>query len=107
MTQCHSLNVKLSNSQLNKLKSSIKNEAGVALRLSLNIVGDDENNFPHKSLLTYRQVENDIVTCTYFCIRFIDFMIAGKTLTDFTNLFSPNNFKKNDDMILNYFMINV
>ena len=94
MTQCHSLNVKLSNSQLNKLKSSIKNEAGVALRLSLNIVGDDENNFPHKLLLTYRQVENDIVTCTYFCIRFIDFMIAGKTLTDFTNLFSPNNLKK-------------
>ena len=32
--------------------------------------------------------------CGYFCIGFIDFMLAGKTLTDFTNLFSPNNFKK-------------
>ena len=34
-------------------------------------------------------------------------MLAGKTLTDFTNLFSPNNFKRNDDIILNYFMTNV
>ena len=42
----------------------------------------------------------------YFCIGFIDFMLAGKILTDFTNLFSPNNLKK-DDIILNYFMINV
>ena len=45
--------------------------------------------------------------CGYFCIGFIDFMFAGKTLTDFTNLFSPNNFKKNDDIILKYFMTNV
>ena len=45
--------------------------------------------------------------CGYFCIGFIDFMLAGKTLTDFTNLFSPNNFKRNDDIILNYFMTNV
>ena len=43
----------------------------------------------------------------YFCIGFIDFMLAGKTLTEFTNLFSPNKFKKNDDIILNYFMNNV
>ena len=43
------------------------------------------------------------ITCGYFCIGFINFMLAGKTLTDFTNLFSPNNLKKNDDMILNYF----
>ena len=49
----------------------------------------------------------DSIMCGYFCIGFIDFMLAGKTLTDFTNLFSPNNFKKNDDIILNYFMINV
>ena len=44
--------------------------------------------------------------CGYFCIRFIDFMLAGKTLTDFTNLFSPNNFKINDDINLNYFVRN-
>ena len=49
----------------------------------------------------------DSIMCGYFCIGFIDFMLAGKTLTDFTNLFSPNNFKKNDDIILNYFMTNV
>ena len=40
--------------------------------------------------------------CGYFCNGFIDFMIKGKNLTDFNNLFSPNNFKKNDDITLNY-----
>ena len=49
----------------------------------------------------------DSIKCGYFCIAFIDFMLAGKTLTEFTNLFSPNNFKKNDDIILNYFMSNI
>ena len=48
----------------------------------------------------------DSVMCGYFCIGFIDFMFKGKTLNEFTNLFSPNNFKKNDDMILKYFMNN-
>ena len=45
--------------------------------------------------------------CKYFCIEFIDFMLAGKTLTDFSNIFSPSNFKRNNDIILNYFMTNV
>ena len=58
MRQYNSLNVKLSKSQLNKLKSAIKNKTGVALRLSLNMVGNDETNFPHKLLLTNRQVGN-------------------------------------------------
>ena len=58
MTQYNSLNVKLSNSQLNKLKSSIKNKTEVVLRLSSNVVGDDETKFPHKLLLTNRQVAN-------------------------------------------------
>ena len=40
----------------------------------------------------------------YFCIGFIDVMLVFKTLIDFTNLFVLNNFKKNDDIILNYFM---
>ena len=57
MTQYNSLNVKLSNSQLNKLKSAIKSKTGVVLRLSSNMVGDDETNFAYK-LLTNRQVEN-------------------------------------------------
>ena len=58
MTQYNSLNVKLSNSQLNKLKSAIKNETEVVLRLSSNMIGDNETNFPHKLLLTNRQVSN-------------------------------------------------
>ena len=56
MTQYNSLNVKLSNSQLSKLKSAIKNESEVVLRLSSNMIGDDETNFLHKLLLTNRQV---------------------------------------------------
>ena len=40
----------------------------------------------------------------YFCIGFIDYMFMGKSLTDYNNLFSPNNFKKNDDIILNHFL---
>ena len=60
MTQYNSLNVNLSNSQLNKLKSAKKNETDVVLRLSSNMIGnsDDETNFPHKLLLTNRQVAN-------------------------------------------------
>ena len=58
MTQYNSLNVKLSNSQLNKLKSAIKNESEVVLRLSPNMIGDNETNFPHQLLLTSRQVSN-------------------------------------------------
>ena len=58
MTQYNSLNVKLSNSQLNKLKSAIKNETEVVLRLSSNMINDDETNFSHELLLTNRQVAN-------------------------------------------------
>ena len=58
MKQYNSLNVKLSNSQLNQFKSALKNEAEVVLRLSSNMIGDDESNFPHKLLLTNRQVAN-------------------------------------------------
>ena len=46
----------------------------------------------------------DSVMCGYFCIGFIDYMFMGKILTNYTNLFSPNNFKRNDDIILNYFL---
>ena len=54
MTQYNTLNVKLSNLQLNKLKSAIKDGTEVTLNLSSNIAADsnDENNFPHKLLLT-------------------------------------------------------
>ena len=49
----------------------------------------------------------DSIMCGYFFIGFIDFVLAGKTLVELTNLFSPNNFKKNYDIILNCFMNNV
>ena len=60
MTQHNSLNVKLSNSQLSKLKSAIKNETDVVLRLSSNMAGNsnDITNFPHELLSTNRQVAN-------------------------------------------------
>ena len=58
MTQYNTLNVKLSNSQVNKLKSGIKNNTEVTLKTSSNVVGDsnDENNFLHRLLLTNTQV---------------------------------------------------
>ena len=58
MRQYNSLIVKLSSSQLNKLKSAMKYETEVVLRLSPNMIGDSETNFPHKLLLTNRQVAN-------------------------------------------------
>ena len=62
MAQYNTLNVKLSNSQLNKLKSTIKNRTKVTLNLSSNVVGDsnDENNFPHRLLLTNTQVSKNL-----------------------------------------------
>ena len=65
----------------------------------------------NKSMIAniYRVQNYDSIMCGYFCIGFIDYMFMGKSLTDYTNLFSPNNVKKNDDMknddmILNYFL---
>ena len=48
----------------------------------------------------------DSIMCGYFCMGFINFMCKGKSLADNTNIFSPNNFKTNGDIILNYFMSN-
>ena len=72
MSQYHSLNAKLLNSQINKLKSAIKNGADMVLRLSSNMIGnsDDETNFPHELLLTNRQVAD------------IRKVFANHTLTD-------------------------
>ena len=71
-------------------------------------------NRPSSSALQNRNIKTNIfriqaydsIMCGYFCIAFIDFMLKGKSLTEYTNLFSPNDFKKNDDTILNYFMNN-
>ena len=46
----------------------------------------------------------DSIMCGYFCTGFINFMFKGKTLDDCKNLFLPNDFKKNDDIIINYFI---
>ena len=49
----------------------------------------------------------DSIMCGYFCVGFIGFMVAWKTLTKFANLFSPNNFYKNNDIVIKYFVTNV
>ena len=49
----------------------------------------------------------NLIMCRYFCIGFLEFMLAGKTFSEYTNLFSPNNFNKNDSIISNYFMHNI
>ena len=58
-----------------------------------------------KKIITniYRIQVCDSIMCGYFCIGFINFMFNGKSVTDYTNLFSPNDLKKNDDIILKYF----
>ena len=58
MAQYNSLKVKLSDSQLRKLKSVIKNKTEVVLRLSSNVISDDKTNFPQKLLLIDRQIAN-------------------------------------------------
>ena len=51
----------------------------------------------------FRVRANYLLMCGYFCIGFIDFMLAGKKLTDYTSLFSQHDFKRNDDIVLSYF----
>ena len=64
-----------------------------------------ENFVGHKNIKTniFRIQSNNSIICRYFCIGFIDFMFVGKTLIDFTSLFSPYDFNKNDNVILSYF----
>ena len=69
-------------------------------------VPEEIKNFVgNKNIITniFRVQANDSVMCRYFCIEFIDFMLASKKLTYFTNMFSPHVFKKNDDINLSYF----
>ena len=51
----------------------------------------------------FRVQANNSIMCDYFCIGFIDFILAGKTLIDYTNLFSPQDFDKNDQIIFSIF----
>ena len=76
--------------------------------------GVEHNPKEIKAFIENKNVKADIfriqaydwIMCEYFCIGFISFIFKGKSLTEYTNLFSPNDFKKNDDTILNYFMNN-
>ena len=65
------------------------------------------NNNKNIKTNIFRRQAYDSIMCGYFCIGFIGFMLAKKTLTEYANLSSPNNFKKNHDIILNYFMSNI
>ena len=56
-----------------------------------------------KCNVLYRIQAYNSIMSGYFCIGFIDFMLRGKTLLEYTNLYSPNDFKKNDKTILKYF----
>ena len=60
----------------------------------------------NKSIIVniFRIQAQDSVMCRYFCFGFINYMFMGKRLTEYTNHFSPNNFKNNDDVTLNYFL---
>ena len=91
----------------------------VALRVNINVTYFDSFGIEHlpkeiKAFIKNRNIKTNIfriqahysIMCRYFCIGFINFMLKGKSLTEHTNLFSPNNFKENDDTILNYFMNN-
>ena len=63
----------------------------------------------HKNAIAniFRIQAFDSIVCGYFCIGFINFMFKEKTLTELTNLFSPNDFTRNDEIILSYFVENV
>ena len=59
----------------------------------------------NKNVVTniYRIQEYDSIMCGYFCIGFIDFVLKGKSLLEYTNLFSSSDYKKNDKIISKYF----
>ena len=59
----------------------------------------------NKNIITniYRIQAYDSITCGYFCIRFIDFILKGKISLEYSNLLSPNDYKKNEKVILKYF----
>ena len=51
----------------------------------------------------FRTKDNESIMCRFYCITFIKYMLAGRTLLDYTNLFSSNDYKKNDKIIYKYF----
>ena len=85
----------------------------VALYVNNNVTYFDRFGVEHipkeiKTFINNKNIKANIFRIqAYNSIMCRNFMLAGNTLTEFTNLFSPNNFKKNDDIILNYFMTDV
>ena len=59
----------------------------------------------NKSIITniYRMQAYNSIMCGYFCIGFIDFILKDRSLLEYTNLFSPNEYEKNDKIILKYY----
>ena len=55
------------------------------------------------SALSFKQYRDESIMCGFYCIAFIEYMLAGKKLLDYTNLFSPNDYKKNNKIIYKYF----
>ena len=74
--------------------------------LVLNVFLEKSKKFlGHKDIKRniFRKKADNSIMCGYFCIGFINFMFAGKSLVDLTSLFSPYDFKKNDDIIFSHF----
>ena len=83
-----------------------KNEIVYFNRFGVEPVPEEIKKFiGHKNIMSniFRVQENNSIMSEYFCIGFIDFVLAGKKLTDFTSLFSPYDFENNDGIILSYF----
>ena len=72
---------------------------------SFGVEHEIKKSMRNKNVMTniYRIQAHDSIMCGYFCIGFIDFMLKSKCLLDYTNLFSPNDYDKNDKIILKYF----
>ena len=100
----------ISNNEINDIIKKLKSleDSGFAFGVE-HIPKEIKAFINNKNIITniFRVQEYDSILYGYFSIGFIDFILARKTLTEYINLFSPNNFKKNDDITLNYFKSNI
>ena len=77
------------------------------IRTFIDCLSSSASHNKNTKTIIFRIQAYDSIMCEYFCTGFIDFMLARKTLIEYTNIFSKNDFKKNDDKILNYFLSNI
>ena len=75
------------------------NSFGVKLQKKIEKFIDNKNSITN----IYRIQANNSIRCEYFCIGFIDIMLKSRSFLDYNNLFSPNEYEKNDKIILKYF----